>query len=261
MARIGIGRYTRWRIEGLTSRLDSHSEKHENIFSHHVTKPSAILNLTSILLTPAINNFRLIFSPCNQSELFRTGLSSVSPHTPFLFGVCVCVYSRARNRSSSWPFPTSFPPSRLSTSLLFIQYKRSLWRIVRFSRSVCQPIVAQCLNPLYLHPSYKMDGSFLYWNPVFLPECHMSPIFVSARARLNTPLFLLDYNNQEGVLYSVRRKTSQALNAIDYKRRRCRPFEWRGISLWVSDVCLLLYRIKCWIPPPPFLFFFFLNRK
>ncbi|KAK4023327.1 hypothetical protein OUZ56_008744 [Daphnia magna] len=139
MARIGIGRYTRWRIEGLTSRLDSHSEKHENIFSHH--------------------------------------------------------------------------------------YKRSLWRIVRFSRSVCQPIVAQCLNPLYLHPSYKMDGSFLYWDPVFLPECHMSPIFVSARARLNTPLFLLDYNNQEGVLYSVRRKTSQALNAIDYKRRRCRPFE------------------------------------
>lgn len=171
------------------------------------------------------------------------------------------MYSRARNRSSSWPFPTSFPPSRLSTSLLFIQYKRSLWRIVRFSRSVCRPIVAQCLNPLYLHPSYKMDGSFLYWDPVFLPECHMSPIFVSARARLNTPLFLLDYNNQEGVLYSVRRKTSQALNAIDYKRRRCRPFEWRGISLWVSDVCLLLYRIKCWIPPPPFLFFFFLTEN
>lgn len=225
MARIGIGRYTRWRIEGLTSRLDSHSEKHENIFTHHVTKSSAILNLTSILLTPAINNFRLIFSPCNQSELFRTGLSSVSPPPPFFLGcVCVCtagpVIGQVRDRSLRLP-----PPSRLSTSLLFIQYKRSLWRIVRFSRSVCQPIVAQCLNPLYLHPSYKMDGSFLYWDPVFLPECHMSPIFVSARARLNTPLFLLDYNNQEGVLYSVRRKTSQALNAIDYKRRRCRPFE------------------------------------
>lgn len=136
MARIGIGRYTRWRIEGLTSRLDSHSEKHENIFSHHVTKPSAILNLTSILLTPAINNFRLIFSPCNQSELFRTGLSSVSPPPPFFLGcVCVCtagpVIGQVRDRSLRLS-----PPSWLSTSLLFIQYKRSLYKecvLVRYS--------------------------------------------------------------------------------------------------------------------------------